>query len=67
MEGLFRLSGSKARIEELKCTMNRGEFVKLEEESIHVITGLLKNFLQSLAEPLLTHELYRQWMSIAGT
>lgn len=57
-EGIFRRSGNKLRINELKEIINVGKEVQLCEEDTHVVASLLKTFLRELQEPLLTFELY---------
>lgn len=66
--GLYRVSGSDRVVKELKEKFLRGKTVPLlsRVEDIHVITGLLKDFLRNLKEPLLTFRLNRAFMDAAG-
>lgn len=59
-EGIFRRSGSYARINALKQRINAGEMQQIDfkDEDTFVVAGLLKAFLRDLQEPLLTYELY---------
>lgn len=58
-EGIFRLSGSAVAIEGFKRAFNEGQDVDLNNcLDIHVVCGLLKQFLRELREPLLTFDLY---------
>uniref|UniRef100_A0A336KVQ1 CSON001076 protein n=1 Tax=Culicoides sonorensis TaxID=179676 RepID=A0A336KVQ1_CULSO len=57
-EGIFRRSGNKNRINELKEIINTGKEVQLCDENTHDVSSLLKTFLRELQEPLLTFELY---------
>lgn len=59
-EGIFRRSGSYARINALKQRVNSGEMqaIDFKDEDTFVVAGLLKAFLRDLQEPLLTYELY---------
>lgn len=59
-EGIFRRSGSYARINALKQRVNAGEMQTMDfkDEDTFVVAGLLKAFLRDLHEPLLTYELY---------
>ena len=42
------------------------EFILQERsEDVHAVTGLLKQFLRDLPEPLLTFSLHQQWLSFA--
>ena len=66
-EGLFRISGSKKRQEELKDIINKGVCSqKLSQYTPHDIASVLKQFLGALGEPLLTKQLYECYQQIAG-
>ncbi len=65
-EGIFRLSGSAERIQELKEVFNRGEIPTLGENDVHNAAGLLKAFLRELPEPLLTFESYNSFIAAKG-
>lgn len=53
-EGIFRLGGSLERINELKDLFNNGKNPDFEKtEDPNVVTGLFKQYLGSLPEPLL--------------
>ena len=66
--GLYRLSGAERTVRELKEKFLRGKAVPLlsKVDDIHAITGLLKDFLRKLREPLLTFRLNRTFMDAAG-
>ena len=68
VEGLFRISGNKRRQEELKSTLNKGQFVDLADRtySQHDLTTILKQFFAELSEPLLTNSLYFCYKQVAG-
>ncbi|XP_041952727.1 rac GTPase-activating protein 1 [Alosa sapidissima] len=65
--GLYRLSGAERTVRELKDKFLRGKTVPLlsKVDDIHAITGLLKDFLRNLREPLLTFRLNRTFMDAA--
>ncbi|XP_043080965.1 rac GTPase-activating protein 1 [Puntigrus tetrazona] len=65
--GLYRVSGSDRVIKDLKEKFLRGKTVPLlsKVEDVHAITGLLKDFLRNLKEPLLTFRLNRAFMDAA--
>jgi len=65
--GLYRLSGAERTVRELKEKFLRGKSVPLlsKVDDIHAITGLLKDFLRNLREPLLTFRLNRKFMDAA--
>lgn len=66
--GLYRLSGADRTVKELKEKFLRGKTVPVlsKVDDIHAITGLLKDFLRNLKEPLLTFQLNRTFMNAAG-
>ncbi|TSS48077.1 Rac GTPase-activating protein 1 [Bagarius yarrelli] len=65
--GLYRLSGADRVVKELKEKFLRGKTVPLlsKVEDVHAITGLLKDFLRNLKEPLLTFRLNSNFMEAA--
>ncbi|KAL0157898.1 hypothetical protein M9458_045974, partial [Cirrhinus mrigala] len=65
--GLYRVSGSDRVVKDLKEKFLRGKTVPLlsKVEDIHAITGLLKDFLRNLKEPLLSFRLNRAFMDAA--
>uniref|UniRef100_A0A7N8WZQ4 Rac GTPase-activating protein 1 n=1 Tax=Mastacembelus armatus TaxID=205130 RepID=A0A7N8WZQ4_9TELE len=66
--GLYRLSGADRTVKELKEKFLRSKTVPVlsKVDDIHAITGLLKDFLRNLKEPLLTFRLNRPFMDAAG-
>uniref|UniRef100_A0A674EFR9 Rac GTPase-activating protein 1 n=1 Tax=Salmo trutta TaxID=8032 RepID=A0A674EFR9_SALTR len=65
--GLYRVSGEGRTVKELKKSFLRGRTVPAlaKVEDIHCVTGLLKDFLRNLPEPLLTFRLNRDFMEAA--
>ncbi|XP_047239994.1 rac GTPase-activating protein 1 [Girardinichthys multiradiatus] len=65
--GLYRLSGADRTVKELKEKFLRSKTVPVlsKVDDIHAITGLLKDFLRNLKEPLLTFRLNRTFMEAA--
>ncbi|XP_059574681.1 rac GTPase-activating protein 1 isoform X1 [Alligator mississippiensis] len=65
--GLYRISGCDRTVKELKEKFLRGKTVPLlsKVDDIHAICGLLKDFLRSLKEPLLTFRLNKTFMAAA--
>ncbi|TMS16196.1 Rac GTPase-activating protein 1 [Larimichthys crocea] len=65
--GLYRLSGADRTVKELKEKFLRGKAVPVlsKVDDIHAVTGLLKDFLRNLKEPLLTFRLNRTFMDAA--
>uniref|UniRef100_A0A665T972 Rac GTPase activating protein 1 n=1 Tax=Echeneis naucrates TaxID=173247 RepID=A0A665T972_ECHNA len=65
--GLYRVSGQERLVKELKEKLIRGKTLPplSKVEDINVITGVLKDFLRNLPEPLLTFQLNRAFMEAA--
>uniref|UniRef100_A0A8C7V4L8 Rac GTPase-activating protein 1 n=1 Tax=Oncorhynchus mykiss TaxID=8022 RepID=A0A8C7V4L8_ONCMY len=65
--GLYRVSGEGRTVKELKERFLRGRMVPAlaKVDDIHCVTGLLKDFLRNLPEPLLTFRLNRAFMVAA--
>ncbi|XP_029470020.1 unconventional myosin-IXb isoform X3 [Rhinatrema bivittatum] len=63
-EGIYRKSGAANRMRELKESLeNDPNSVKLENYPIHTITGILKQWLRELPEPLMTFTQYGDFLS----
>lgn len=63
--GLFRVSGDKHEVEQLVVRYSKGEIYDLSFiKDEHAIAGLLKVFVREMSQPLLTHELYEDWLKI---
>jgi hypothetical protein len=59
LEGIFRLSGAAAEIQELKQDFDKGNDVDLQDcNDPHVVAGLLKQFLRELPDPIFTYDMY---------
>ncbi|NXJ16503.1 GMIP protein, partial [Odontophorus gujanensis] len=66
VQGIYRISGSKARVEKLCQAFENGRsLVELSEHSPHDITGVLKHFLKELSGPILLHQLYDNLIALA--
>lgn len=65
--GLYRVSGADRTVKELKEKFLRNKTVPVlsKVDDIHAITGLLKDFLRNLKEPLLTFRLNQPFMDAA--
>ncbi|KFU86960.1 Rac GTPase-activating protein 1 [Chaetura pelagica] len=65
--GLYRISGCDKTVRELKEKFLRSKNMPLlsKVDDIHAICGLLKDFLRSLKEPLLTFRLNKTFMEAA--
>ncbi|XP_031438965.1 rho GTPase-activating protein 6 isoform X2 [Clupea harengus] len=62
--GIFRVGSSKKRVRQLREEFDRGVEVQMEEEqSVHDVAALLKEFLRDMPDPLLTKELYTAFIN----
>ncbi|KAG7282895.1 hypothetical protein CRUP_018395, partial [Coryphaenoides rupestris] len=67
--GIFRVGSSRKRVKQLREEFDQGmEEVSLDEEqSVHDVAALLKEFLRDLPDPLLTRELYTAFINSIDT
>ncbi|XP_074836480.1 GEM-interacting protein [Carettochelys insculpta] len=66
VQGIYRISGAKARVEKLCQAFENGrDLVELSEHSPHDITGVLKHFLKELSGPVLLSQLYDEFITLA--
>ncbi|XP_051551345.1 unconventional myosin-IXb isoform X3 [Myxocyprinus asiaticus] len=62
-EGIYRKSGSANRMKELHQVLEAGpETVCLEDYPIHAVTGLVKQWLRELPDPLMTFTHYNDFL-----
>ncbi|XP_073713066.1 GEM-interacting protein isoform X2 [Misgurnus anguillicaudatus] len=65
VQGVYRISGSKPRILKLCQAFEiQKDQVDLSDLSPHDITSVLKHFFKELPEPLLTFDLYNDFISV---
>uniref|UniRef100_A0A8C1SX16 Myosin IXAb n=1 Tax=Cyprinus carpio TaxID=7962 RepID=A0A8C1SX16_CYPCA len=64
-EGIYRKSGSTNKSKELKQGLDTGD-VNLDDYNIHVIASVLKQWLRDLPNPLMTFELYEEFLRAMG-
>ncbi|XP_032394433.1 GEM-interacting protein isoform X2 [Etheostoma spectabile] len=68
VQGVYRVSGSKPRIQKLcQAFEMQKEQVELSDLSPHDITSILKHFFKELPEPLLTFDLYSHFITVGKT
>ncbi|XP_075223059.1 uncharacterized protein LOC142325326 isoform X2 [Lycorma delicatula] len=60
-QGIFRKSANARLVRELREKLDSGDEVSWEHVPVLVTAALLKDFLRSLPDPLLTSALYCQW------
>ncbi|XP_072274129.1 rac GTPase-activating protein 1-like isoform X2 [Pyxicephalus adspersus] len=65
--GLYRVCGCERQVKELKHKLlyGKAKSQQLLKEDIHTICSVLKDFLRSLLEPLLTFSLHAQFLDAA--
>jgi len=64
-EGIYRRSGVQSKIQRLLQRLKSdawNQYISTEEFSEHDVANVLKRFFRTLPEPLLTNELYSQWI-----
>ncbi|XP_057189572.1 unconventional myosin-IXb isoform X2 [Triplophysa rosa] len=65
-EGIYRKSGSACRVKEVHKILEKDpQAVSLENYPIHIITGLVKQWLRELPDPLMTYRLYNDFLYAA--
>uniref|UniRef100_A0A8C1MZS4 Rho GTPase-activating protein 44 n=1 Tax=Cyprinus carpio TaxID=7962 RepID=A0A8C1MZS4_CYPCA len=66
-EGLFRVAPSASKLKKLKASLDCG-VMDVQEYSAdpHAIAGALKSYLRELPEPLMTFELYDEWIQASN-
>ncbi|XP_067100549.1 rho GTPase-activating protein 44-like isoform X10 [Osmerus mordax] len=66
-EGLFRVAPSASKLKKLKASLDCG-VMDVPEYSAdpHAIAGALKSYLRELPEPLMTFELYEEWIQASN-
>lgn len=66
--GIFRIESSKKRIKELRELFDSGKQVNLDASfNANDVACILKEYLRSLHEPLLTRELYSSFLATTST
>ncbi|SCU93384.1 LAMI_0E14180g1_1 [Lachancea mirantina] len=71
-EGLYRKSGSQILIEQIESAFAQASpkdpqpesLIKLLNEDVHAVTGVLKRYLRRLPNPVLTYEVYEPLMKL---
>ncbi|XP_044160657.1 SH3 domain-binding protein 1-like, partial [Bufo gargarizans] len=66
-EGLFRLAAGASVLKKLKARLDAGasDLGEFSSEP-HAVAGALKSYLRELPEPLMTSELFSDWMKAAS-
>ncbi|OCT85546.1 SH3 domain-binding protein 1 [Xenopus laevis] len=67
-EGLFRLTAGASILRKLKACLGAGasDLSNFMSEP-HAVAGALKSYLRELPEPLMTYELFDDWMTAGST
>lgn len=67
-KGLYRVPGGERLMKELRENFLQGRTPLLLDkvQDIHVVCGLLKDFLRKLKEPLITFRLHHKFMEASG-
>ncbi|MFH4978551.1 hypothetical protein AB6A40_005260 [Gnathostoma spinigerum] len=64
MEGIYRVSAAKSRLDDLEEQINKSHVVELS--NVHEATGLLKRYVRQLPENVLTQEMRGTFEEIAA-
>lgn len=65
VEGIFRVSGTQGDIDEILQQIDKGKEIEWKSiKDIHTMSGLLKLYFRSLPIPLLTYDLYSDFIKI---
>lgn len=65
-EGIYRVSGMKSKVDELKAAYDREECPCLEEYDPHTVASLLKQYLRELPDHLLGRDLSQRFEDACG-
>uniref|UniRef100_A0A671L6C8 RalA-binding protein 1-like n=1 Tax=Sinocyclocheilus anshuiensis TaxID=1608454 RepID=A0A671L6C8_9TELE len=65
-EGIYRVSGMKSKVDELKAAYDREECPCLEEYDPHTVASLLKQYLRELPDNLMCKELAPRFEEACG-
>lgn len=67
MQGLFRIAGGAAKLKKFRALAGAGVMDLLSydaHEDVHAVAGTLKHYLRELPDPLLTQDLYNEWVAV---
>uniref|UniRef100_A0A2K5P830 RalA-binding protein 1 n=1 Tax=Cercocebus atys TaxID=9531 RepID=A0A2K5P830_CERAT len=65
-EGIYRVSGIKSKVDELKAAYDQEESTNWEEYEPHIVASLQRQYLRDLPENLLTKELMPRFEEACG-
>ncbi|ETN79349.1 phorbol esters/diacylglycerol binding domain protein [Necator americanus] len=69
VEGIYRKSGSLAQVRSIRRKIETApdfDTVCLDDVQVHVLTTLVKSFLREMPEPLITFDLYENFLNVSG-
>ncbi|VDP20483.1 unnamed protein product [Heligmosomoides polygyrus] len=69
VEGVYRKSGSLAQVRSIRRVIETApdfDAVCLDDVQVHVLTTLVKAFLREMPEPLITFDLYENFLNVSG-
>uniref|UniRef100_A0A158QZM2 Unconventional myosin-IXb (inferred by orthology to a human protein) n=1 Tax=Nippostrongylus brasiliensis TaxID=27835 RepID=A0A158QZM2_NIPBR len=68
VEGVYRKSGSLAQVRNIRRIIETApdfDAVPLDDVQVHVLTTLVKAFLREMPEPLITFDLYENFLNVS--
>ncbi len=69
MEGLYRVSGAKSKIDQMKVLAEKGDPFEIHPNKIldcHAYCGLVKLFFKSLPQPIFPFHFFNSILSVWG-
>ncbi|KAF8367210.1 hum-7 [Pristionchus pacificus] len=67
-EGIYRKSGSIAQVRQARAQMDAaqdGVGVNIDDMQMHVLTTLVKSFLRELSDPIMSYDLYENFLNVS--
>lgn len=62
VEGIFRIAPAASKVKKLKAAFDANMVDLVECDDIHCFSAALKHYLRELPEPIMTFELYDEWL-----
>jgi hypothetical protein len=64
-EGIFRIGGSKAKMNRLISAINSGylDYIDFKEYDVHCLASVLKQYLRDLPDSIMCNDLYNDWIN----
>ncbi len=65
LKGIFRIAGSKAKMNRLIYSINSGylDLVDFNDYDVHCLASVLKQYLRDLPDSIMCNEFYDDWLN----